>query len=103
MMPCLKALKFLRFETRADVDKLIKEDSDDAYHLAAFQLANTDLDIINSSLGVISLLVVYILKKGGGVAGIRTILDDLYGESASHEAWANRLYKNALKLSFMNR
>jgi ppGpp synthetase/RelA/SpoT-type nucleotidyltranferase len=103
MMPFLKALKFLRFETLADVDKLIKEDSDDAYHLAAFQLANTDLDIINSSLGVISLLVVYILKKGGGVAGIRTILDDLYGESASHEAWANRLYKNALKLSFMNR
>ena len=35
MMPFLKALKFLRFNTLADVDKLIKENSDDAYHLAA--------------------------------------------------------------------
>lgn len=102
LMPFLKALKFLRFNTLADVDRLVKENSDDAYHLAAYQLAHTDLDIINSSLGVISLLVVYILKKGGGVAGIRTILDDLYGESASHESWAKRLYDNALKLSFMN-
>lgn len=103
MMPFLKALKFLRFKTLADVDKLIKDNSEDAYHLAAFQLANTDLDIIDSSLGVISLLAVYILKKGGGVAGIRTILDDLYGESAGHEKWAQRLYDKALKLSFMNR
>lgn len=102
MMPFLKTLKFLRFKTLADVDKLVKENSEDAYQLAAFQLANTDLDIINSSLGVISLLVVYILKKGGGVAGIRTMLDDLYGESAGHESWAKRLYDSALKLSFMN-
>ncbi len=102
MMPFLQTLKFLRFKTLADVDKLVKENSEDAYQLAAFQLANTDLDIINSSLGVISLLVVYILKKGGGVAGIRTMLDDLYGESAGHESWAKRLYDSALKLSFMN-
>jgi hypothetical protein len=61
------------------------------------------LDIINSSLGVISLLIVYVLKHGGGVAGIRVILDELYGESASHESWAKRLYDSALKLSFMNR
>lgn len=103
MMPFLKALKFLRFKTLADVDNLIKENSEDAYHLAAFQLANTDLDIIDSSLGVISLLAVYILKKGGGVAGIKTILDDLYGESAGHEKWAQRLYDKASKLAFMNR
>lgn len=103
MAPFLKVFDFLRFKTLADVDNLIKENSEDAYQLAAFQLANTDLDIINSSLGVISLLIVYMLKRGGGVAGIRTILDELYGESANHEGWANRLYENALKLSFMNR
>ena len=102
LMPFLKALKFLRFKTLGDVDRLIKENTDDAYNLAAFQLASTDLDIIDSSLGVISLLAVFILKKGGGVAGIRTVLDDLYGESASHEKWAKRLYDKALKLSFMN-
>ena len=103
MMPFLKAFKFLRFETLADVDRMVRENSEDAYQLAVYQLANTDLDIINSSLGVISLLAVYILKKGGGIAGIRTILDDLYGESAEHENWAKRLYDKALKLSFMNR
>ena len=103
MMPFLKVLNFLRFKTLADVDRLVKENSEDAYQLAAFQLADTDLDIISSSLGVISLLVVYVLKRGGGVAGIRVILDELYGASASHEIWANRLYDSALKLSFMNR
>ena len=102
MMPFLKVFSFLRFKTLADIDKLVKEHSEDAYQLAAFQLADTDLDIINSSLGVISLLVVYVLKHGGGVAGIRVILNELYGESASNENWANRLYKNAMKLSFMN-
>ena len=103
MTPFLKAFKFLRFETLADIDQMVRENSEDAYQLAVYQLANTDLDIINSSLGVISLLAVYILKKGGGVAGIRTVLDDLYGESAEHENWAKRLYDKALKLSFMNR
>ena len=103
MMPFLKVFSFLRFKSLADVDKLVKENSEDAYQLAAYQLADTDLDIINSSLGVISLLIVYVLKHGGGVAGIRVILDELYGESASHESWAKRLYDSALKLSFMNR
>ena len=102
MMPFLKVFSFLRFKTLADIDKRVKDHSEDAYQLAAFQLADTDLDIINSSLGVISLLVVYVLKHGGGVAGIRVILNELYGESASNENWANRLYKNAMKLSFMN-
>lgn len=102
MMPFLKAFKYLKCKTLGDVDKLVKENREDAYQLAVLQLAHTDLDIINSSLGVVSLLAVYVMKQGGGIAGIRDILDELYGEAESHNSWAKRLYEKAQKLAFMN-
>jgi ppGpp synthetase/RelA/SpoT-type nucleotidyltranferase len=91
------------FKTLGDIDRLIKRDSDDAYQLAAFQLANTDLDIINSSLGVISLCSVHVLKQGGGVLELTRFLEMLNGVSANNKHRAEGLFRVAQNLSFMKK
>ena len=103
LMLYLKAFQYLRFKTLGDLDALVKECFEDAYQLAAFRIANTDLDIINSSLGVLSLIAVYVLKRGGGVAGLTSVFDELYGASENNKARAERIYSKALQLPFMNR
>lgn len=103
LMLYLKIFKMLKFTTLGDVEKLIRENSDDAFQLAALQLAGTDLDIINSSLAVVNLLVVYILKKGGGSAGVAAMFNELYGKSPKNDSWAARLFEKASHLPFMNR
>lgn len=97
----LKIFKMLKFSTLGDIERLIKENSEPAFQLAALQLANTDLDIINSSVGVVNLLVVHILKLGGGVAGIASMFNELYGNSEKNKKWAERLFEKARHLSFM--
>lgn len=99
----LDVFKHLGFKTLGDLDRFIKENSDDAFQLAAFQLANTDLDIISSSLGVMSLITVYALKSGSGPLGLKDIFDILYGESDGNKQRAERLYEKASQLSFMQK
>lgn len=103
LLSYLKVFRLLDFKTLADVDRLVKECSDGAFELAAFQLAGTDLDIINSSIGVMSLVVVHVLKAGGGVPMLKTVFDELYGMSDSNRDRAERLYRKAKNLSFMSR
>lgn len=91
------------FRTLGDIEKLIREDSEAAYQLAAFQLANTDMDIINSSLGISSLCVVHVLRQGGGVPELVAYLESLHGFSANNQRHAESLYKVAENLSFMKR
>ena len=98
----LKIFRMLGFRTLGDVEKLIRENSDDAFQLSASQLANTDLDIINSSLAVINLLVVCILKRGAGVGGVAAMFDELYGPSESNKKRAERLFEHARHLPFMS-
>jgi hypothetical protein len=97
----LKVLLFLGFKTLGDIEKMIKENSEDAYQLAAFQLANTDLDIINSSLALVNLCAVHILKRGGGVLELTRCLDELNGVSKVNRRRAEHLYERAKKLAFM--
>ena len=97
----LKVFVYLELKTLGDIERLIAENSDDAYHLAAFQLANTDLDIINASLGVISLCTVYVLKQGGGVADIEKLLEASNGYSPNNRTRAENLYRAAKDLPFM--
>jgi len=103
LLPYLDAFKFLNFKTLGDIEKLIRENSEDAFQLAAFQLANTDLDIINASLGVMSLLSVFVLKQGHGPFGLKALFDVVYGESESNRNRAERLYEQASQLSFMQK
>lgn len=91
------------FTTLGDIDKMIKVNTEDAYQLAAFQLANTDLDIINSSLGVIALCSVHVLKQGGGVLELTRFLENLNGESASNKHRAEGIFRVAQNLSFMKK
>ena len=91
------------FKTLGDIDRLIKRNTEDAYQLAVFQLANTDLDIINSSLGVISLCAVHVLKQGGGVLELTRFLETLNGVSASNKHRAEGIFRVAQNLSFMKK
>ena len=99
----LKVFLFLGFKTLGDIEKMIKENSEDAYQLAAFQLANTDLDIINSSLAVVNLCAVHILKRGGGVLELTRCLDEVNGVSEVNRRRAEHLYEKAKKLAFMEK
>lgn len=91
------------FKTLGDIDRLIKRNTEDAYQLAVFQLANTDLDIINSSLGVISLCAVHVLKQGGGVFELTRFLETFNGVSASNKHRAEGIFRVAQNLSFMKK
>jgi hypothetical protein len=91
------------FTTLGDIDRMIKRNMEDAYQLAAFQLAGTDLDIINSSLGVISLCAVHVLKQGGGVLELTRFLESLNGVSGSNKHRAEGLFRVAQNLSFMKK
>ena len=99
----LKVFAFFGFKTLGDIEKMLKDDSEDAYQLAAFQLANTDLDIINSSLAVVSLCAVHVLKQGGGVLELSRFLEALNGVSINNKQRAESLYHAARNLPFMNK
>lgn len=97
----LRVFKFLGFESLGDIQKLIRDNSEDAFQLAVSQLGNTDIDIINSTVAPQNLVAVYILKNGGGEIGLKKFFDILYGENAKNESHAKRLLARAKQLSFM--
>lgn len=99
----LPLFKALRFSTLGDVDRLIKEYSDAAYQIACFQMGITDLDIVSSSVAPQNLCTAYILKKGGGRAGLKLMLDALNGPSESNEFMADYLVDQTKDLPFMNK
>ena len=102
MMPFLRVLKKLGFETLGDVNRLIEEHSDDAYRLATSQLGTTDLDILSENIGLLNLCYVYVLKRGGGPSELSQIFDWLNGTDSSNTALAKALFEQAQKLTFMH-
>ena len=98
----LPLLKALGFRTLGDIDKLTKEYGDAAYQIACFQMGLTDLDIISSSLPLQNLCMAFILKNGGGRAGLKLMLDTLNGPSPSNESMAALLASQCQDLPFMN-
>ena len=102
LMPYLQVFKGLEFKTLGDIDTLIKDYSEGAYQIACYQIGLTDLDIISSSIGPQDLCIAYILKKGGGKAGIRLLFDVLNGKSESNDMIAELLVEQSKDLPFMN-
>ncbi|MBP5339419.1 MAG: hypothetical protein J6Z14_09010 [Prevotella sp.] len=100
MMPFLRVLQKLGFETLGDVNRLIEEHSDDAYRLAVSQLGTTDLDILSENIGLQNLCFVYVLKRGGGPAELCKIYDWLNGYNPENQTIAKKLFEQAQKLSF---
>ena len=74
-MHFLPILENFRFTNLDDVKQFIVENSDDAYQLAVSQLAITDLDILSESIGLQNLCLVYAIKHGSGLYGIKAIYD----------------------------
>ena len=102
LLPFLAVFKGMGLRTLGDVARLIKEYSEGAYQIACYQIGLTDLDIISSSLGPQDLCIAYILKSGGGKAGIRMMFDALNGPSESNELMAEFLTEQSRDLPFLN-
>ena len=99
----LGLFKAMGFKTLGDIDNLVKEYSDAAYQIACFQMGITDLDILSSSVAPQNLCTAYILKNGGGRAGLKLMLDALNGPSESNEFMADYLLEETKDLPFMNK
>jgi ppGpp synthetase/RelA/SpoT-type nucleotidyltranferase len=102
LMPYLSVFKNIGLKSLGDIATVIKKYSDGAYQIACYQIGLTDLDIISSSIGPQDLCIAYILKNGGGKAGIKNMFDLLNGESDSNEMIAEMLLEQSKDLPFMN-
>lgn len=103
MMNFLPILETFRFKDLGDVQQFIDENSEDAYQLALSQLAVTDLDILSESIGLQNLCLVYALKQGGGLYGIKAVYDAVNGEQAANITLAESVLHLAQQLPFMHR
>ena len=99
----LELLRRMDMKTLADVEKLIRDNSDDAYQLALFQLGSTDIDILSTNIGLQNLCIVQLLKSGKGKAGIKWMFDIINGTTPHNEDMAQIIMDQASKLSFMNK
>lgn len=103
MMQFLSIFETFRFKNLGDVQKFLEENSEDAYQLAVSQLAVTDLDILSESIGLQNLCLVYAIKQGGGLYGVKAIYDAINGEQASNITLAENIFHLAQQLPFMHR
>ena len=102
LTPFLQVFSTLGFKTLGDIDALIKNYSDAAYQIACFQLGLTDIDILSSSVAPQNLCTAFIIKNGGGIPGLKQMLDTLNGESEGNNMMAQFLLNQAKELPFMN-
>ena len=93
--PFLTVLRDLRFKTLGDVEKMRKECSELAYQIALRQFNDTDIDIIGSTIGLMNLCIVHIIKSGIGEVGVKMLLDFIYGEKSSNARVASRFVEYA--------
>ncbi len=103
-VPLIQFLPLLRamgMETLGDLDRMVRERWEDAYQLAVYQLGVTDLDIISSSVALQNLCFAYILRQGGGRAGLRRMFDTLNGPSDSNDILADMICKQAETLKII--
>ena len=90
------------FKTIGQLDAMVRDFSEAAYQIACFQLGLTDIDILSSSLAPQNLCTAYILKKGGGRAGLKYMLDIINGPMDGNEDMARFLEEQTKDLPFMN-
>lgn len=100
IMHYLPGLWNIGIQTLGDLDKMIKENSDNAYLLAAMQLNQTDLDIVASTIGIRNLCIVHMLKSGKGEAEIAEFFNKVDGWPEQSLRKAKSLMKYADKLNF---
>ena len=103
LMGYLRVFKALNCQTLGDVDRMRKQYTEDAYALARYQLGNTDLDIIASSIGIQNICIVCILAQGGGKIGLTRFFNAINGEDPQNEMLAEMTYNQALNLPLMKK
>ena len=103
LMSYLNLLKDFHFETLGDVERFIAANSDDAYALAVYEIGNTDIDIISSTVALQDLCIVHMLKKGGGAPALKHMFDLLGGRSEYNRERAERVVATAKDLPFMKK
>ena len=102
LLPYLAIFKAMGFKTLGDVANLIRDYAEAAYQIACYQIGLTDLDIISSSIGPQDLCIAFILKNGGGKAGVKYLFDALNGESEGNAMIAEMLVDQTVDMPFMN-
>ena len=102
LMPYLAVFKGLGCKTLGDVSRMLREYAEGAYQIACYQISLTDLDIVASSVAPQDVCIAYVLKKGGGKAGLRYLFDLIYGSSDSNDILAENMLEAAGNLPFMN-
>ena len=98
----LPVFKAMGFKTLGDIARLVKDYSEAAYQIACFQMGATDLDILSSSVAPQNLCTAFILRNGGGRAGLKRMLDALNGPSEGNGFMADYLLEQSKDLPFMN-
>lgn len=101
LMPYLEILPLLDIHTLGDVERLIRDYSDDAYQLALHQIAGTDLDIMALSITIQHLLSSMLLRKGFGPAGLAKLFNQLGGTPEGNQQRAQRIYQLAQKINIV--
>lgn len=102
LMPYLHLFESLGLETLGDMQRLIDENSDDAYQMALSQLAITDLDILSSGTALQYLCLVYVLKHGGGRDRLKFVYDTINGEDEANGRLADIILGQAETLRIKN-
>lgn len=101
LQPYLPALRAMGLRTLGDVDNMIREDRDDAYRLACYQLGVTDIDIITSAVALQNLCIVRVLRNGGGKPGLVALFDQINGASAGNASLAETVFYQAKTLKLI--
>lgn len=102
LMPYLSVLRLMGMRTLGDIERLMEQQSDDAYQLALYQLGSTDIDILAESVGLQNLCIVHILKTGGGKPGLVQLFNIVNGKTPQNEILADMVMQQANRLAFMN-
>ena len=99
--PYLSVLRQMGMKTLADVERLIRDQHDNAYKLALFQIGSTDIDILAETIGIQNICIVQILKTGGGLAGLHNMFETIDGPSPNNEIMAKITMEQARRLPFL--
>lgn len=102
LMHFLPLLESFGLETLGDIQRLIDENSEDAYQLALSQLAITDLDILSSGTALQYLCLVYVLKHGGDRDRLKFVYDTINGADEANGRLADRLLEQSETLRIKN-
>ena len=103
LMLYLRVLHQLGMNTLGDIERMMAQESDDAYQLALFQLGSTDIDILSETIGLQNLCIVHNLKTGRGKPGLVKIFDAINGNHQQNDTLANIVIEQASRLSFMSK